>query len=138
MSSQAPVCTPIIDRLSNRVAIVSGGASGIGAATCRRLVAEGTRVVVADLNETAGVKVAGELGDTDAVFHRLDVTRRENWQEVTDVAQSRFGGLDILVNCAGICYSNTVESVTLEEWHATLAVNVDGTFFGSAKRQSLP
>ena len=130
MSCHAPVCTPVVDRLSNRVAIVSGGASGIGAATCRRLVAEGARVVVADINETGGVKVAGELGDTVAVFHWLDVTCRESWQKVVDFAQSRFGGLDILVNCAGICLPNTVESATLEEWHATLAVNVDGTFFG--------
>jgi 3alpha(or 20beta)-hydroxysteroid dehydrogenase len=74
MYSQAAVCTPIIDRLSNRVAIVSGGASGIGAATCQRLVAEGARVVIADINETAGNKLAGELGDTVAQFHRLDVT----------------------------------------------------------------
>lgn len=130
MSSQPAVCTPIVDRLSNRVAIVSGGASGIGAATCERLVAEGASVVIADLNETAGTQVATDLGEAVAAFHRLDVTRRESWQEVTDFALSRFGGLDILVNCAGICLPNTVENATLEDWHATLAVNVDGTFFG--------
>lgn len=128
--SQAPLCTPVIDRLSNRIAIVSGGASGIGAATCKRLVAEGACVVVADVNEIAGVKVAEEIGDMAAVFHRLDVTLCESWQAVAAFARSRFGGLDILVNCAGICLPNTVESATLEQWHATLAVNVEGTFFG--------
>ena len=128
--NQAAVCTPISDRLSNRVAIVSGGSSGIGLATCRRLAAEGARVVIADINETAGVKVAGELGDAVAAFHALDVTRQENWRDVMDVAQRKYGGLDILVNCAGIRRPNTVESATLEEWHATLAVNLDGTFFG--------
>ena len=78
MSSQAAVCTPIIDRLSNGVAIVSGGASGIGAATCRRFVSEGARVVIADINDTAGTKLASKLGDTVAQFQPLDVTRRES------------------------------------------------------------
>ena len=130
MSSQAPVCSPVAQRLSSRVAIVSGGASGIGAATCRRLAAEGARVVVADINEAAAVTVAEELGEQVAVFHRLDVASRDSWGAVTDFACERFGGVNIVVNCAGICIANTVESATLEEWHATLAVNVDGTFFG--------
>ena len=130
MASRAAVCSAVVDRLSNRIAIVSGGASGIGAATCKRLSAEGARVIIADINETAGANLARELGATRAVFHPLDVTRRDDWQQVADFAQSEFGGLHILVNCAGICRPNTIESTTLEEWHTTLTVNVDGTFFG--------
>ena len=130
MSAKVPVCTPIIDRLVNRVAIVSGAASGIGAATCRRLVGEGARVVVADRDETAGLEVADGLGSEVALFHALDVTRRESWQAVTDFTRDRWGAVDIVVNCAGICRSNTVENATLDDWQATLAVNLNGTFFG--------
>ena len=130
MASNAAVCTPVAERLLNRVAIVSGGASGIGRATCKRLAAEGARVVIADINETDGVKFSHELGNEMSRFCMLDVTNRASWQVVTDFALREFGALDILVNCAGVCRAGTVESVTLDEWHTMLAVNVDGTFFG--------
>ena len=129
MSDSSPTCTPVPNRLSGRVAIVGGGASGIGRATCARLVAEGAKVVVADINRTGGEETVRELGD-NAVFAVLDVARRENWDVVTSVALDTFGGLDILVNCAAICEENTVESATLEDWQRTLSINVDGTFFG--------
>ena len=129
MTVSPPTCTPVPNRLADRVAIVSGGASGIGRATCVRLVAEGARVVVADIDEAGGEETAGGLGD-DAVFAALDVTSRKNWDVITAAALDAFGGLDILVNCAAICEENTVESVTLDDWQRMLAINVDGTFFG--------
>ena len=125
----APRCTPVRNRLTGRVAVVSGGASGIGRATCARLVAEGARVVAADRDEARGRETVAALGDA-AVFEPLDVTRRESWDPVIDRAVSEFGGLDILVNCAGIVAEGTVEDTTLAAWQHMLAVNVDGSFFG--------
>ena len=140
MTVSPPTCTPVPNRLASRVAIVSGGASGIGRATCVRLVAEGARVprpasvtgvdrVVADIDEVGGAETTSGLGD-DAVFASLDVTSRENWDVITATALEAFSGLNILVNCGAICEENTVESVTLDDWQRMLAINVDGTFFG--------
>ena len=129
MSAIPPTCTPVPDRLIDRVAIVSGGASGIGRATCTRLAAEGARVVVADIDQTGGRESAAKLGEK-AVFSALDVTRRESWDSVTTLAVETFGGLDILVNCAAICAQGNAESTTLDDWQRTLSINVDGTFFG--------
>ena len=122
-------CTPVTDRLKDRVAIVSGGASGIGRATCIRLVAEGARVVVADRDKTSGEETARSLAG-NAVFTSLDVTQRESWEQVTQFTLDTFDALDILVNSAGICHKNTVEGTTLTEWQNMLSINVDGTFFG--------
>lgn len=109
--------------------MVSGGASGIGRATCARLAAEGARVVVADLDREAGASVAAGIGE-GAVFHPLDVTDRNAWQTVTEKALSRFGHLDILVNSAGILAGGTVEDTSLSAWRRMLDVNLKGTFFG--------
>ena len=128
MTPTPPTCTPVPDRLADRVAIVSGGASGIGRATCARLTAEGACVVVTDIDATGGEETAN-LSDK-AVFTHLDVTSRESWDTVTAMAVETFGGLDILVNCAAICPENTAENTRLDDWRRTLSVNVDGTFFG--------
>ena len=125
----APHCAPVPGRFDGRVAVVSGGASGIGRATCARLVAEGAKVVAADRNQTGGRETVAALG-SNAVFELLDVTRRENWDPVIERAISQFGGLDILVNCAGIVIEGTVEDTSFDDWQQTLAVNLDGTFFG--------
>ena len=129
MEPSAPACRPVNNRLAGRVAIVSGGASGMGRATCVRFVAEGAQVVVADLDESGGLEVVTRLG-TRAVFQRLDVSRQEQWDAVIARAIEHFGGLDILVNCAGICLEGSVEDTSMTDWHHTLAVNLDGTFFG--------
>ena len=83
------------------MAIVTGGASGMGRADARLLAAEGARVVVADLNETDGSAVAQEIGDS-AVFMRLDVSDEQNWKQVVEKTVETFGQLDILVNNAGM------------------------------------
>ena len=87
--------------IRDRVFIVTGGGSGLGAATGRMIAAEGGRVVLADVNEAAGRDVAASLGG-QAVFVRTDVTQESDGQAVVDEALSRFGGLHGLVNCAGI------------------------------------
>ena len=124
----API-RPVEGRLEGRAALVSGGASGIGQATCRRLAQEGARVVVADIAREAGASLAAEIGEA-ACFHFLDVTDRCGWQAVVERAVARYGGLDILVNSAGILAGGSVESTSLAEWRRMLDVNVKGTFLG--------
>ena len=120
---------PVEGRLAGRVAVVSGGASGIGRATCLRLAAEGARVLVADINPEAGASVAAEIG-RDTFFQALDVSDKSAWRAVMEQAESRFGRLDILVNSAGILAGGTVEDTSLADWRRMLDVNVKGTFLG--------
>ena len=116
-------------RLAGKAALVTGGASGIGLATARRFVAEGARVVIADLDEAAGAQAAGELGAA-AFFLRHDVTSEPGWEALMRECAARFGGVDVLLNSAGVFRFGTIEDTTLAEWRRTIAVNLDGTFLG--------
>ena len=120
---------PVEGRLAGRAAVVSGGASGIGRATCLRLAHEGARVAVADIDDEGGASLAAEIGE-QALFHPLDVTDEGAWRAVMKQAVARFGHVDILVNSAGILAGGTVETTTLTEWRRMLDINVKGTFFG--------
>ena len=124
-----PRATPVEERLDGRVALVSGGASGIGRATCLRLAAEGARVAVADIDSEAGRALAAEIGGA-SFFHLLDVTDKDAWRRATEQVVSRFGHLDILVNSAGILAGGSVEDTRLADWRRMIDVNVKGTFFG--------
>jgi 3(or 17)beta-hydroxysteroid dehydrogenase len=116
-------------RVEGKVALVTGGASGLGAASVRMLVREGAKVAITDLNEAAGQALAKELGEATR-FWRLDVTREEDWSSVVDAVLATFGRLDVLVNNAGMGTVKDVETLTLEEWRLVHAVNLDGTFLG--------
>lgn len=116
-------------RVQDKVALVTGGASGIGFATARLLMDEGADVVVADLDQTRNAAAVTALGGR-ASGYRLDVTNEADWIAVTDAVASRFGRLDILVNSAGVVLLKDVETTTLEEWRNLMAVNLDGTFLG--------
>jgi 3(or 17)beta-hydroxysteroid dehydrogenase len=116
-------------RVEGKVAIVTGGASGIGKASAGLLVREGARVVIADLNEVDGQKVADELGER-AAFVRHDVTDESAWQSLIADTEARLGKLDVLVNNAGIVIVGTVEDTSLEDWRRIQAVNVEGVFLG--------
>lgn len=118
-------------RLDGKVALITGGASGIGAATARAFVEQGAQVVIGDLNEAAGEALASELG-AGAVFTRLDVTNAANAQAAVALAQERFGRLDSLVNCAGIGFVGNLEETPENEWAKLFAVNVTGTFLTCA------
>ncbi len=120
-----------MNRFEGRVALVTGGGRGIGAATARVLARDGAQVLVADVLEREGRQTAESIGAERALFARLDVTREEDWHAVCRTARSRFGGLDILVNNAGIALAASVEDTTLEALHRLLAVNVDGVFLGT-------
>jgi NAD(P)-dependent dehydrogenase (short-subunit alcohol dehydrogenase family) len=117
-------------RVQDKVAIVTGGGTGIGRATARRLAEEGAAVTVADLNAEAGEAVALEIGGQ---FARLDVRLEADWRRLMAEVLARHGRLDILVNNAGILAtqeSQTIEDTGLEEWRKVQAVNVEGVFLG--------
>jgi NAD(P)-dependent dehydrogenase (short-subunit alcohol dehydrogenase family) len=116
-------------RVQDKVALVTGGASGIGFAAAKLFVEEGATVVVADRDEAASTAAVAALGQR-ACVHRLDVTREDQWVAVTDAAVRDFGRIDILVNSAGVVLFKDIEATTLEEWRELMAVNLDGTFLG--------
>ena len=116
-------------RLEGKTALVTGGASGIGEAICRRLSQEGAWVAVADLNEAKGVKLARELGK-GSLFVKLDVTQEAEWQAAIETVTAQFGGLDILVNNAGMMKPGSIEDATLEDWRTAMTVNGEGVFLG--------
>ena len=116
-------------RVQDKVALVTGGASGIGFATAKLFVEEGATVVVADRDEAASTAAVAELGQR-ACFHRLDVAREDEWIAVTDAVVRDFGRIDILVNNAGVVLFKDIEATTLQEWRDLMAVNLDGVFLG--------
>jgi NAD(P)-dependent dehydrogenase (short-subunit alcohol dehydrogenase family) len=119
-------------RLANKIAIISGAASGMGAATARRFAAEGAKVVVADVLEEDGQKVVAGIGADKATFMRLDVTDEASWQAVVDATVAKHGRLDILVNNAGISGSAVNDLLETGIWERVMAVNSTGVFLGTA------
>ena len=117
----------------NKVALVTGAAKGIGAACAATLARHGASVIVADIDEQAGRAVVdaiiGEGGA--AAFMLLDVTDETQWQGTVNTVVDRYGGLDVLVNNAGIAVVHTLLETSLEEWRRVHAVNLDSVFMGS-------
>jgi cyclopentanol dehydrogenase len=120
-------------RLGGKVALISGGARGMGAAEARLFAREGARVVVGDVLEAEGRGVEAEVAAKggEAVFVRLDVTREADWQAAVALAEQRFGKLDVLVNNAGISAAGRVEDTTVEAWDRVMDVNAKGVFLGT-------
>lgn len=120
-------------RLQDKVAIISGAASGMGAATARRFAKEGAKVVVADMLEEDGRKVASDitLSNGAAEFMRLDVTDEVSWQSVVAATVAKYGRLDILVNNAGISGSAVTDFLDTDAWDRLMAVNSRGVFLGT-------
>ncbi len=116
-------------RFEGKVALISGGASGLGAATARGFVGEGGRVALGDVQDDKGRELAAALGEA-AHFVHLDVTSEASWAAAVDQARSRFGALTTIVNSAGISIPATIEDETLEGFRRTLAINLEGTFLG--------
>ncbi|OBJ49257.1 SDR family oxidoreductase [Mycobacterium sp. 1423905.2] len=117
------------NRLSGKVAIVSGGARGMGAAHVRAMIAEGAKVVSGDLLDDQGQAVVAEVGDAARYVH-LDVTNPDQWSTAVETALSEFGSVDVLVNNAGIINVGTLEDYALSEWQRILDVNLTGVFLG--------
>ncbi|MFC8830415.1 SDR family oxidoreductase [Streptomyces sp. NPDC057137] len=117
-------------QLNGKIALVTGAARGMGASHARAVVDNGGKVVIADVLDTEGEALADELGAENAVFIHLDVTDADQWATAVQCAVDTFGGLNVLVNNAGISNFGPLGSYPLESWNKTLAVNLTGPYLG--------
>ena len=120
-------------RLKDKVAFISGGARGIGAAIAKLFAREGAKVVIGDVLEEEGRKTETEINETggESLFLRMDVTSEDEWQQAVASTLARFGKLDVLVNNAGIGDTGKVEDTTVEAWDRVMDVNAKGVFLGT-------
>ncbi|HEX2313195.1 MAG TPA: glucose 1-dehydrogenase [Thermomonospora sp.] len=116
-------------QLDGKVALITGGARGMGKSHVRRFVAEGASVVFGDVLEAEGAELAAGLGEA-ARFVRMDVTSPEDWKNAVETAVTAYGRLDVLVNNAGIIRHRTIEDMSLEEFRRVLDVNLVGQWLG--------
>ncbi|EXJ93504.1 3-oxoacyl-[acyl-carrier protein] reductase [Capronia coronata CBS 617.96] len=120
----------MVRRLEGKVAIITGGGSGFGAGIAAKFTQEGTKVIITDLSQDNGTKIAQSLG---CDFLRADVTKREDWEAVLEHAIDTFGRLDIVVNNAGATYSNKpTETVKDDEFDMCFHVNVRSLYLSSS------
>jgi 3alpha(or 20beta)-hydroxysteroid dehydrogenase len=117
------------DRLTGKIAIVTGGAQGQGAEIARQFVAEGAKVVIADVADEHGELLAKELGD-DAVFRHHDVSDEQSWTDLVADANGRFGPVNVLANNAGVLRFGEIDTGSLEDVELMLRVNQMGVFLG--------
>ncbi|GAQ16186.1 3-alpha-(or 20-beta)-hydroxysteroid dehydrogenase [Oceanobacillus picturae] len=118
-----------MNRLENKVAIITGGAQGMGAAHVSLFVEQGAKVVLTDLNEKKGQALAAELGD-NAIFVKQNVTSEEDWNNVLAVTEEKFGQVNVLVNNAGITMAKSILDISLEEYRRIVDINQTSVFLG--------
>jgi 3alpha(or 20beta)-hydroxysteroid dehydrogenase len=118
-----------VGKLQDKVAIITGGARGMGAATSRVFAAEGARIVIADLLEKEGTALAAEIG-AHARFRRHDVTDEQSWAGLVEFAKAEFGRIDVLVNNAGVLLFKSLLDMEKAEFERVLSVNLIGPFLG--------
>lgn len=118
-----------MNRLENKVAIVTGAAQGMGASHAQKLVSEGAKVMITDILEDEGKTLAEELGE-NAKFMKLDVTNAGNWEEVIAGTEDVFGPVTILVNNAGISMNKSIEEMTEQDYRKIVEINQMSVFFG--------
>ena len=120
-------------RVAGKVALITGGASGIGAESARRLAREGAAVIITDLSVDAGEALAGEITGAGGQAHFIahDVTSESDWERAVGQGVAKFGRLNILLNNAGIAQTGlTLMTHSLEDWRRTLSINLDRVFLG--------
>ena len=120
---------PVGNRLQGKVALISGGARGMGESHARAMVAQGAKVVLGDILDDQGEALAAELGD-DAIYVHLDVTSRPDWAKAVAATVERFGTLNVLVNNAGIANFGPIGEYTTDQWDTVIAINLTGVFNG--------
>ncbi|MEO0440674.1 MAG: SDR family oxidoreductase [Pseudomonadota bacterium] len=118
-----------MDRLEGKVAIITGAAKGLGEADARMFAREGATVILTDMDEENGQRVAAEIGEA-AEFHLQDVRDERQWEDLIADVVSRHGKLDVLVNNAVVVEPGTIETQTAEEYKFVMQVSADGTFYG--------
>ncbi len=120
-------------RLENKVALISGGARGMGAAEARLFASEGAKVVIGDILEEEGRRTEAQINEAggECLFLRLDVTSERDWRQAVAATVARFGKLDVVVNNAGIGGGGRLEDTTVEEWDRVMEVNAKGVFLGT-------
>ncbi len=118
------------DTFTGKSVLVTGGGSGIGAATCRAMAAAGARVAVIDRDGAAAEKVAAALGNNTATAHALDVSDGLGFAKLANEVAAASGGIDVLVNCAGTITQKTIGTMSAGEWDRVMSVNLGGTFNG--------
>lgn len=120
-------------RLENKVALISGGARGMGAVEAKLFASEGARIIIGDIREEEGRQVEAQINESggECFFTHLDVTSEANWLEAVAQAVARYGKLDILINNAGIFPMEKVEETTEESWDMVMDVNAKGVFLGT-------
>lgn len=117
-------------QLDGKVAIITGGANGIGLETTKAFLKEGAKVVFTDVNAEAGQKVQDDLNDKNALFIQQDVSSEDDWEKVVKETIDRFGTIDILFNNAGIYIIGKIPDITVETWNKLMKINVLGVFLG--------
>jgi NAD(P)-dependent dehydrogenase (short-subunit alcohol dehydrogenase family) len=122
-----------MNRLDGKVALISGGARGIGGETAQLMAKAGATVVVGDVLDERGRQTVATItaSGTQAEYVHLDVTSEADWAAAVDLAVNRFGRLDILVNNAGVFVGKGIEEISLDEWNKLVAVNMTGVFLGT-------
>jgi 3(or 17)beta-hydroxysteroid dehydrogenase len=115
-------------RVQGKVALITGGASGLGAEAARTLAREGAQIVITDVQEELGRKVAAEI--PGALFLKHDVRREDEWQQVVEQAVAAFGTIDVLVNNAGVVRFANVEELSYADYKFQVEIMLDGTFLG--------
>jgi 3alpha(or 20beta)-hydroxysteroid dehydrogenase len=116
-------------KLQNKVAIITGAAQGMGATHARKFVEEGAKVVITDINLEAAQKLADELG-SNAIALKLNVSKADNWKEVVEKTEEKFGPVTVLVNNAGIGIFKPLEELTEEDFRLTFEIDELGVFLG--------
>lgn len=121
-----------MNRLASKVALVAGGAIGIGRADCILFAREGAKVAVGDINETEGRRTVEDIRKEggDAIFVKLDVSREEDWKTAIAETIKAYGKINILILNAGISLGKNIEDTSLAEWEQIMKVNATGTFLG--------
>lgn len=119
-------------RLQNKVALISGGSSGQGAAEAKLFVREGAKVIIGDIQDEKGQALEEEIRNSggEATYIHLDVTKESDWKNAVSKTLELYEQIDILINNAGITAHNNIEKTTLEEWETMNAVNSTGVFLG--------
>ena len=118
-------------RLEGKVALISGGARGMGAEEALLFAREGAKVVIGDVLDGEGREVAAQIPGGQAIFVRLDVTKEEDWRRAVSMAEEVYKRLDILVNNAGVSAVGGIEDTTVEEWDRVMDINAKGVFLGT-------